>query len=337
MGHPWPMNILTKEAGQSRKLIVKPVDICPRSNFRPNADGHLRVVDVDKIKLHNTTVAIEVKEQGHFHYYCRTLLGEYRMFGRRTNVDGEYTDIMFKLCKMKRPGLPKGTVVAIEVIWPGHPDSEVPTAIKECPQELKMVALGVPIQAGIKYFDCDEDYKSAQRRMNGILPPEFHPKRLGFKKLGDKFETAEILEYYLKFAKNAGIEGVVFKEFGYDGWWKLKGVKEADVFITGFKISDSETQYGMVTAVNIGVVESIVYDEITIRNMGSITGFDLEEKDKMTGAYNIYGKSEENPYWMKPLRVLYQEIAGKGKLKHGFFDCWRDDKIWDQCTMEQFK
>ena len=42
MDHPWPMSILTKEAGQSRKLIVKPVDICPRSNFRPDADGHLR-------------------------------------------------------------------------------------------------------------------------------------------------------------------------------------------------------------------------------------------------------------------------------------------------------
>jgi len=336
MDHPWPMSILTKEAGQSRKLIVKPVDICPRSNFRPDADGHLRVVDVDKIRLHDTTVAIEVKEQGHFHYYCRTLLGEYRMFGRRTNVDGEYTDIIHKLKEMKLPGLPKGTVVAIELIWPDHPDSEVPTAIKDHPSLLKMVALGVPIQAGIKHFDCDEDYKTARRRMNGILPPEFHPKRLGFIKLGDKFETAEILEYYLKFAKNSGIEGVVFKEFGYDGWWKLKGVKEADVFITGFKVSDSETQYGMVTSVKIGCMQ-IIQGNFEIKEMGNVTGFNLEEKDEMTGAYNIHGDAETNPYWMKTLRVLYQEIAGKGKLKHGFFDCWRDDKDYSECTMEQFR
>lgn len=333
MDHPWPMSILTKEAGQSRKLIVKPIDICPRSNFRPNADGYLRVVDIDKIRLHDTTVAIEVKEQGHFHYYCRTLLGEYRMFGRRTNVDGEYTDIIHKLHAMKKPGIPRGTVIAIELIWPDHPDSEVSTAIKECPEKLKMVALGVPIQSGKKYFNCNEDYNSACRRMRGILPPEFHPKRLGFKKLGDKFETAGILEYYLEFAKNLGIEGVVFKEFGYDGWWKLKGVKEADVFITGFKVSDSETQYGLVTAVEIGVYGK----DGGLVEMGSVTGFNMDTKMDLTAEFEEHDMGTDNKYMYKVLRVMYQEIAGKGKLKHGFFDCWRDDKKWDQCSMEQFR
>lgn len=330
--HPWPMGLLTRDAGERRVLFVKPNDITPRSNIRPDSNGILRIVDIDKVKLHDTIVVPETKEQGHFHFYCRNEDGEYAVYGKRQNVDGYYTDIYDNLKDMCLPGLPKETVAAIELVWPGHPDSKVPTAIKEHPEELRMKALGIPIYQGALLFGPTSlPYNRARRLMQNILPPECIVESFQPVELGDKFQSAKVLESLLALAREKGIEGYVLKERGYDGWWKLKGIREADVFVTGFKISKSDTQYGMVTAVSISCYKGD--EEI---DMGSVTGFDLDTKQEMTDAYEKYGPDEDNEFYRRCLRVLYQEVAGKGKLKHGFFDGWRDDKGPFQCKWEQF-
>lgn len=332
--HPWPMGQLTKEAGESRKLCIKPVDICPRSNFRPDSNGILRVIDIDKIKLYNTIVTPEVKEQGHFHFYCRDKDGGYSVFGRKQNVNGYYIDIWDKLqhCEFARYGLPKETVVAGELIWPGKPDSKIPTAIKECSEVLKFRAFGVPIYQGAPLSGhASLPYNRGRRLLKNIFPPESVVEAFSYVELGDRFHTAKVLEGLLQLAKQKDVEGFVLKEKAYDGWWKLKGIKEADVYIIGFKISESETQYGMVTAVQIAVRRG--EGEV---DMGSVTGFDLETKQEMTNALHEYGESSRNPFMNRTLRVCYQEVAGRGKLKHAFFDVWRDDKDYTDCQWEQF-
>jgi len=332
--HPWPMNILTRDAGGHRRLIVKPIDMTPRENLRPDSEGNLRIVDIDKVKIHNCICVPEVKEQGHFQFYCRNSDGEYKVFGRKQNVNGYFIDIYDKLDGMKLPSLPKETVVAMELIWPKHPDSQVPTAIKDCPDELRMRAFGVPIYRGALLFGPTSlPYNRGRRLLEHILPPEVLVKNFAPMEFGGASQSAKVLERLLQLARELCIEGFVLKERAYYGWWKIKGTKEADVYVTGFKVSESDTQCGMVTAVFIAVYDLKNKQAIP---MGSVTGFTLEEKQKMTDAYKSHGDSGSNPFMGRTLRVLYQEVAGKGKLKHGFFDGWRSDKSYWECSAEQF-
>lgn len=333
MGYPWPMDILTRDAGDRRVLINKPNEITPRSNMkRDPEDGMLKIVDPDKIKICNCTVYPEIKEQGHFHYICRDFGGNYHIYGRRQNVNGTYTDLYDELDQLVLPHLPHETVIGGELIWPGHPDSEVPTAIKSFGNELVFKAFSIPIHKGALLHNASYEMST------GLLNQYFHPEMQVYRgtpiKLGSKRDTAIVLQNLLVEAKKKKIEGWVLKQYGNLGWWKIKGLREADVFITGCKVSKSDTQYGLITSVTIGCMgpDGVI-------DMGSVTGFDLYEKGKMTTAYRQkkrFGNQFETEYHGRVLRVVYQEIAGKGKLKHGVFDGWRDDKIDRDCMMEQF-
>lgn len=332
--HEWPINLLTIEAGQKRRLLVKPIDITPRENIRPDNSGILRIADVSKIKQCEKLIYPEVKEAGHFHFYARDAEGSYGVYGKRENVDGYYIDIFDKLNTMHLPPIPLETVVSMELVWPGHPDCQVPTAIKNFPHKLQMKAFGVPIYKGTDLQGSKSlAYPKARSLLSSIIPPEMLVDMFMPRLLTDKYTTKIILEDLLKIARKRKIEGMILKEAGYAGWWKLKGIKEGDAFIIDFYVSDSETQYGLVTSVEIGCYAT----DGSIKGLGSITGFDIETKKEMTAAYNRYRDcSNENPFMHKVLRVLYQEIAGKGKLKHGFFDGWRDDKTEEECQVEQF-
>lgn len=331
---PWPMNLLTRQAGERRVLVNKPKEITPRSNLKiDHDDGMLKIVDPRKIRVHDIVVYPEVKEQGHFHYICRDFGGNYHVYGRRQNVDGNYTDIVDKFSEEFLPYLPHETVIGGELIWPGHPDSEVPTAIKDHPEELQFKAFCIPINKGKDLSDCT--YIDSCRLLNQYLIPEMQVVRGSAIPLRSEKDVAVVLQNLIVEAKKKKIEGWVLKEAGNSGWWKIKGVKEADVFVTGCKVSKSDTQFGMVTSVTIGCMgpEGVV-------DMGAVTGFDLYEKNQMTEAYRTkrrFGNQFEIKYHGRVLRVVYQEIAGKGKLKHGVFDGWRDDKIDIDCPLSQFE
>jgi hypothetical protein len=325
--YPWPMDILTKASGDGRKLITKPIDITPRDNIRPDENGVLRIVDCELLRVQDTILYPEVKAQGHFHFFCNDQ-GTLAMYGKRLNVNGSFPNIIDKLEAVKLPSIPTDTVYATELIWPGHPDTEVPTAIKDCPEELQLIVLGLPIYKGRLMTDASYQHS---RTILQDLCADMLIKNFPYLDVGSKRHASAIMECYLEEVRRLGIEGIVFKEKAYSGWWKLKGIKEADCFITGCKVSRSETQCGLITSVTIGVLKD---EDGEIIEMGSVTGFSLEEKRKMTDSY-CQGKFD-NEYIGKTLRVLYQEIAGKGKMKHGFFDGWRPDKDFMECKAEQF-
>lgn len=325
--YPWPMDVLTKASGDGRKLITKPIDITPRDNIRPDENGTLRIVNCELIRVQDIVLYPEVKEQGHFHFFCNDQ-GTLAMYGKRLNTELSYPNIIDKLGAVKLPYIPTDTVYATELIWPGHPDTEVPTAIKEHPEELKVVVLGMPIYRGRLMTDASYTYAREKLYENC---EDFLVKRFPALELGSKQHVAAVMEMYLEDTRRLKIEGIVLKEKAYSGWWKLKGVKEADCFITGCKVSKSETQFGLVTSVTIGVLKD---EDGEVIEMGSVTGFSLDEKRKMTDSYRA-GKFD-NDYIGKTLRVLYQEIAGKGKMKHGFFDGWRPDKDLMECKADQF-
>lgn len=332
----WPMNILTRPVGEKdRALIVHPKTAVERKGIRKN-DGEFIITNRKAIKIKPGTYHLEVKEAGHRHIFFRDDDGDYGCFGRRLNVNKTYTNIYEKICKMPLPKLPRETAVDFELIWPGHPDSEVVTAIKECPEELRMRAFSAPIYRGrVLIGDKSDDYETGRILVGKLVGSDRLVKR--YKPIEiPKEEPEAILQILLNWAEKRNQEGWVLKEAACRNWYKLKGVNEADVVIIGFKVSSAETRMGMVTAVKVGVYVG----EQKYMYVGNVSGFNLEEMEAMTKAYNKYDakdNSEKNPYRYKVLRIAYQEMAGKGGLKHAFRDCWREDKSPESCFMGQFK
>lgn len=333
----WPMDILTKEAGSTRKLIVKPHSLIGRDNLVLHGNQFV-ISEPERLPFtYPVELFVETKEQGHFHYLCCDKQRKISVFGRRLNVDGEYADIGPDLIdRAQLPYLPPETVLAIELIWPGHPDSSVPTAIKECPEQLEIKALAIPIYKGkVQFGKSSLSYQEGRRLLEWMIGSDPSPgyscvECHGTVNWRNARDAALGLQTLLSDAKSMGIEGYVLKEKHYDGWWKVKVIRDADVFVTKFNISDAVTRTGLVTSVDVGVIDV----DGTITDMGSVSGFDLDEMEKMTKAYEKGECGSE--YYHRTLRIIYQEVAAKGKLKHGFFSGWRLDKDWQECSMEQF-
>jgi hypothetical protein len=324
------MDILTKPVGEKdRRLIVHPKPAVEREAIRRNQNtGRLEITNPDLIKIKPGTYYPEVKEAGHRCLYCRDKDGQYHVYGRKLNVKLTYTDIYPKLLKshLAQITIPKESVLDLELVWPGHPDSEVATAIKECPEKLIPKIFAAPIWEGDELFGEKSLSYVAGRQIlfdaienQSFLTRRAHPVMVG----GPAF-SANNLASLLNTAEKFNIEGWVLKGASCDQWWKLKGAKELDAFITGFKISDAETRKGLVTALYIGL-----YYGDKVVELGSCAGLNLELMEKIT--------ANQKKYLNRVIRVQYQEVAGKGKLKHGFFDCFRDDKNKESCTVEQLK
>lgn len=334
----WPMNILTRPAGEGRKLLIHPDKALSRQCMRRDENGILRITDPEAINLlkkmdnsgriraHN-----EIKQQGHRHFYSRDKKGYYHFHGRRLDVCGEYPDIMDKFYENSKtlfPTLPKETVVDCELIWPGHPDSEVPTAIKNN-KEMQIVCFGVPIREGELLFERKVTYRTGRHILHDLLDEKFIIP-LGGEVIFYKDDIVAKLEELLREAEERRIEGWVLKEHAFSGWWKLKLVNEMDVFVTGFNVSDSDTRFGWITSVKIGC-----YKEGKIIDLGNVSGFNEEQMQLMTTEFKMHkDKVDYNRFMYRALRVQYQEVASKGKLKHAFFDCWRDDKNYTDCVMK---
>lgn len=351
----WPMSLLTKPVGEKdRKLIVHPKDSIIRSGIKRNDSGKLEIWDESKIKIPYGAYFPEDKEQGHRHIWCKDNEGNFHLYGRRLNVKGTYTDILVEKklwqCREfmdKMPYLKRGSALDLELCWDGHPDSEIPTAIKDHPDQLHPYFFAVLIWDNKMLFgDNSLNYLNGRELLEkvvssngkkGIDPVQYMTKV--YKRiLLTKENRTEYLNTLMNKAEEIGKEGFVLKKSSAAGWYKVKGINEADVFVIGFKISNSETLKGQVTGVRIGVVRhnSVKQDDKSLIDMGNVSGFNQEERDAMTSAYNKYGTTSKNPYMHKVLRVMYQEVAGKGKMKHGFRECWREDKSWLSCSYSQF-
>lgn len=332
----WPMNILTKPSGtKDRKLCVHPKYAVPRKGMK-RKDGRVYIEDEKSIDIPAGRYFLEVKEQGHRHLYCRDSEGNYHIYGRRLNVKQTYNDILPKCKGMPLPDLPKNTVVDFELIFPGHPDSEVVSAMVggkyDCPEKLRMKAFSIPIYKGQALInERSLSWESGRRLLKKVVGRDNMCTAYNAVEITD-VNRVYVLEKLIKKAEDMGIEGWVLKEMACEGWWKLKGIYECDVFITGFKVSDAETRTNMITSVSFSVYNK-AGKEIP---MGNTSSFDLPKMNDMTEAYNKYGGGVENPNIGRVIRVIYQEMSSKNKLKHGFFDAWRDDKGKESCTLEQF-
>lgn len=338
----WPMGELTRKVGDTRKLLVHPKKIIKREDIDVKALSHPdeEIIPLNAIPSSvqtDVSYVVEKKLQGHRYFYSRDIEGEYHLWSRRLNVSGQFTNGLTKIgldwaeFPAFKP-LPRGTCLDGELIWPSHPDSAVPTCMKNHPEKLRYVPFGLP-------FFRKQDFRSeGLRTVRDIIEEELGYESVEIHETIAHLRTREhlrrTLEKLYRQARKEGIEGYVLKRVKphYGIWYKMKTIMDSDVFVIGSNISSSETKYGEVTSVNIGVFN----DRKEIVDMGSVSGFDLTETHALTRAFRKYGDSKANPYYRRTLRVLYQERAAKGKLKHAFFDCWRPDKNFRDCTLEQF-
>ncbi len=330
----WPMSLLTKPVGsKDRRLIIHPKEAVLRSGICRNSEGLLSIVDASAIKIPYGSYIPERKEEGHRHIYCRDKDGKYYLYGRRLNVQGTYTNILPKVKGCPNlPELPLETALDLELIWPGHPDAQVSSAIKDCPDQLKPMFFAVLIHKGNLLIGQDSLYYPMGRSLlRDLVDLNNMTKSYGAVILTENNRKV-MLEKMLRFADSHKFEGFVLKGKACDDWWKLKGLCEADVFVTGFKVSSAKTRMGMITAVEIAVYD----DNGQIIDMGNVSGFSVEEMIKMMEAHTKYGTTKNNPYMFKVLRVVYQEMAAQKKLKHCFKDSWRDDKNDTECLYSQF-
>lgn len=328
----WPMNLLTRASGEEgRKLLVHPKAIVKREAIR--LVGKTYVVDLKGLAVRKFPFKfyVEYKEQGHRHFLSRDNDYEIRMHSRRLNVDGEFTDIWPRLDgrvakDFLPPTLTRGLVYDGELVWDGHPDSEIPTAIKSFPEKLRFRIFSRPVHNGTADLLGRSVHYYAQRQwlIEHVGAQRLTKRHGGRWEAHDPADLAMLLSRLLREARRLGVEGFVLKERANDGWWKLKGCDTVDAVVMGLKISDSDTRSGLATSVRIGV-----YDKGKLVPLGSACGFDETEMEDMT--------AHPKRYIGRVVSIQYQERTSKGKLKHGFFSQWRVDKNPHECTLEQLR
>jgi ATP-dependent DNA ligase len=352
----WPMNTLTRKAGATRKLVCHPKKLIERDDMiLENFHGDKPIVP--EFCFHSSVprvarFVVETKLQGHRYFFCRDAAGVYHLYSRRLNVAGQFTDALVDKIKCSWQEIPafkrleRGTCLDGELTWPGHPDSAVPTAMVNCPTELEYTPFAIPFANGVDARAFSYGEARDLIRCYGFQPVDVTLKT---QPICSRQELQALVDMLLRKAREENVEGYVLKVLGgsdlgsyrphYEDvlWYKIKTILECDAFVTGFKVSDSETKGGMVTALEIGVYEKTETDLFRIVHLGSVSGIDDALSTRLTSAYLSFGNRVGNPYFRRPLRVLYQERASQGKLKHGFFDGWRDDKTRHDCTMDQFQ
>jgi len=192
--------------------------------------------------------------------------------------------------------LPEQSVVECEFFLPEKPASLVPSAIKgTIPDILSINAFAIPFYHGTDVRDLDYHLMNSLIATVTGKAPEFQV-----------VPTMPDLSALEAMAKLRRVEGFVLKERGYANWWKVKIEHTADLKVSG--LQGGRGKY-------FGKVGAVILQDGTGREVGTAGGFDdatrfaITEKD--------IGRICE---------IKYQYITEHGKLRHGRFKRWREDK-----------
>lgn len=228
------------------------------------------------------------------HRVCVThRFNEFHIWTSREGVSGEHGDLIDRVpLPTWRP--PFSTAVECELVWPGHPAAEVPTAIKHCPDELRYFPFAVPVYQGRDVRDATYEY--------------MHALIYTVTKVVVEYEELEEVnaEALLDIARVRGWEGWILKERGYSGWWKLKVEDTLDLRVSGFKPGTGKYE---------GFVGALVLIDGTGKEVALASGMTDEQRFALSPA--DIGRLCE---------VKFNEVTSGGRLKHPRFIRWRDDK-----------
>ena len=241
-------------------------------------------------------------------------------------LDGHYTRIVKDSCGLvtaftSRPvditekvkhllgnvarNVPCGTVLLGELHAPGYFASSVKTLLNESNEALR-----------ITYFAIES--WAADFSLEGL-----HSM---FELWGLPFATYGLLtsrwlpEELLTRARENGWEGMVLKDGNTLNWWKLKEERTIDAVVTG--ITDGDGKYlGLIGSLRCSVYGS----DNKLHEIANASGFTDFERMAFT---------EHEPLG-QVVKLRYQYVGSKGRLRHPAFKRLRDNKLPQECATDQ--
>ena len=198
--------------------------------------------------------------------------------------------------------IPAGEVVLGELYVPGKKASAVKTAIKEKDPSLRFVCFEIPTMDakwGINVVNIQADMWNI---------PYAPTCRLANDKPDEWMFNPDLLEQ--------DQEGWVFKLSNSIGHYKWKPIKTIDLIVNGTKDGNGK---------NLGLVGSLYCSTFEGHEVASVGGMNENDRIEMS-LKNPFGRIAE---------VAYQYVGAKGRLRHPRFIQWRDDKVPQQCGLDQ--
>jgi len=249
--------------------------------------------------------------------------GTVKVFGKDHRIHLEY---LSRFPRLKRTNWyktikrePRHTAFDAEIIVPGRPASFVATALRDKTVPIEIVTFAVPWLDG-KRFDAPlPDVEEYVEDLGLDFAKWWHVDDKAFHD-GDR-------NTMLAFARKMGMEGFVLKQRHYEGWFKLKIERTVDAVVTGFEWGEGKYK-GMVGALIVSVLDEDTGHWIEIANCSGMTDAERKEMTCLVKKRKLCDRACE---------LMYQEVSSKGRLRHPRFIRWREDKLVEECTIEQLE
>lgn len=266
-----------------------------------------------------------------------------------SKVTGSWRDL--HVADHKQPGgllpavedlhLCEGDAVELELVWPGHEATDVPTALasEDTRRVLEARCFGFPYRGG-ELLNSWESQREYLEVLDVPLTKVWcHEANVAFPTVEEAYRFADACNY----------EGFIVKQKGEVSeprWWKIKQFDPMDVVVVG--ATDAEFGVtgkfdGLIGALVVAVrcrpgEESLSTHEIgghDFRVIAQVSGMDDALRQEMTRERDdIVGRVCEIYYQRKGSTPAGGAGGGckedKG-LRHPQFSRWRDDKPFDEC------
>lgn len=255
---------------------------------------------------------IQQKFDGHRMAMFKQSDGSVKAFGRKVRDDLEllqkYPRLLdHPLVQEFQKQAPKLSSVDCEVYVPEGSVSEVKTALIDASKPLDIKVFAVPFWGGKDFSRLLPTYSYQH------IPEPYCVETL--KLATDKQSESELLAWAIE----AEYEGYVLKQNNYANWWKVKVTHTVDCLVTDV-IDGKGRNLGL-----IGSLECSVYDPDGNLNVIGNVGCGLTDEMR-------FGFIGDDPVG-KIAEIEYQSIGANGKIIHGRFIRFRDDKCERECTL----
>lgn len=198
--------------------------------------------------------------------------------------------------------LPHGTIVLGELYVHEKPCSAVKTALNEQWDTLRFSAFAV------ETMPAKEPLESVAK-----FCTNYGIDFLRWRRIVDG-DTVEQLMADLPF----GAEGYVLKDGNMLNWYKLKPVLTVDLIVEDYTDGDGK-YYGQIGSIICRTVEGC--------EVATVSGMDDETRANIS--------KDPRKHIGRVVEVHYQGVGTRGRLRHPRFIRWRDDKVPEECGLDQ--